>query len=237
LHRQQLQHQQYQPHANLPGLREYISAYCSLLYYYCPCLCSCLAFFVGVILFVVMANLFFNPLEEFGIISPSISMIKSKMELNSQLNKVDHWCLYRSDKNRCDCAAEIGNPLAPKSGASMVLGGPQAYDRALEYNIKLVKENTHPNVAFIGGGLVEAMNGRWMGKSKRSVELTQIQQEYISFQSESNLDTVALGVAGTCFVFTIFCSRFFCAWIGWCAHVCRRASSPVLSFSAKDGWH
>jgi len=142
--------------AAVPPLREYCAAYASLLYYHCPCLCTCAIGLVALAACLALINYTLNPLEEFGRVSPSfsafvLSAINGKADLQTQLRKVDRWCLGSTSPRRSgrktrgeECPCE--DPLTPLPGHLQDAGWQEAFRKN-----KWQTDQHSATVAFLGG--------------------------------------------------------------------------------------
>lgn len=185
---------------------DYLAAYISIMCYYYPNVCSCLAILAVGLIICFLTNLILNPVEEFGVIHHDFTTIRSKYE--TSLAKIDHWCLEGGDTN-CDCE----DPMTPISRMEH-----RSWVEAVQYNHQLVQRYTtptpsdgtgssrpaqtlQPDLVFLGGDIVEEMDGRWMG-AKRSPQLRTLEIMYKNhFHKQpdgAKIDGVALGVAGAC---------------------------------------
>jgi len=183
---------------------DYLAAYISIMCYYYPNVGSCLAILAVVLILFFLANLILNPSEEFGVIHHDFTTIRSKYD--ASVAKIDHWCLEGGDTN-CDCE----DPLTPISRMEHL-----SWVEAVQYNRKLVQHYTtqppldgtgksipsktlEPDVVFLGGDIVEEMDGRWMG-DRRSSQLRTLEimfKNHFHKQPDgAKVDGVALGVAG-----------------------------------------
>jgi lysophospholipase L1-like esterase len=156
-------------------------------------LCGFFSFLIGLFGLLVLTSLVFNPTEQFGIAEGHHhSNIQSKYDLT--MGQIDHWCLEGGDAN---CLCE--DPLIPMSRTehrSWVLAfnknkgmiQPYIQDRLLA---------TELDVAFLGGSIVEEIQGRWMGSSQ-DADLQSLSRLFrANFQgTNSKIQGVALGIAG-----------------------------------------
>jgi len=175
-----------------PSFLNYISAYMSMLCYFYPRLCGTCATVAVILVLLMLANLFLNPTEEFGVIKHDHSDIRSKYDLS--VGMIDHWCL-QGDNDSCRCE----DPLQPLSRAEW-----KAWISTFKMNRKMVKQFADPtlgndlDVAFLGESVIEEMDGRWLGR-ERSPDLVTLQKTFRSHFSKAKgakLNGVALGIAG-----------------------------------------
>jgi hypothetical protein len=173
------------------SILELVCAYCSYTCEYAPRCCL----FLGVVAllapayFLVMA-VFLNPTEHFGVIANDYTGITSRLDLS--IGKVDHWCL-KGDNDSCRCE----DPLQPQARGEFRL-----WTKAHQANVELVQGAVGSarsiDIAFLGGSVVEEMDGRWFGKSRNEKlsQLAQIFDQNFSKEKGGSIDGLALGIAG-----------------------------------------
>lgn len=143
----------------------------SLCCYTFPRCTKCIAILGAFGFISFLANVIFNPTQKMGIMGADYSAIKSAYDLS--LSKVDHWCI-QGDNDSCKCE----DPLEPASRSEF-----KSWNAAHKANKKdvslyrsvygseptaideeLGKPRPPIDVAFLGESVVEAMDGRWLGK-------------------------------------------------------------------------
>ena len=154
-----------------------VSGACQLCCYRCPCLSKCFLFLAVLGVLSYLSNTVFNPTRPQGVMGGDYSAITSAYQLS--LSKVDHWCV-RGDNDSCRCE----DPLEPAPRAEF-----KAWNAAHKANVADVelyravygaepaaidaaggKPRPPIDVAFVGESVVEAMDGRWLGKRVASLE-------------------------------------------------------------------
>ncbi|GAX20241.1 hypothetical protein FisN_15Lh279 [Fistulifera solaris] len=148
-----------------------------LCQYYPKCCAGCTTTFV-VVLGLLLSNLLFTRtppvLDEHAVLQ-----IHSKYDLT--INQVDHWCL-KGGNEHCRCE----DPLQPTGRTEHA-----SWVQAVKANQIMVKNATSAvDLVILGESVVEAMGGRWMGKSRSLKAIGALFQK--TFQQKA----VALGVAG-----------------------------------------
>jgi len=124
---------------------------------------------IGFIAF--LSNTLFSPYQKMGIMGADYSAITSAYDLS--LSKVDHWCI-QGDNDSCKCE----DPLEPNSRSEFKswnaahkanVADVSMYKAVYGENPSAIDESTGKSrppidVAFLGESVVEAMDGRWLGK-------------------------------------------------------------------------
>lgn len=100
----------------------------------------------------------------------------------------------KGDNDSCRCE----DPLDPQPRAEF-----RAWSKAQSTNRELVTElvdagSESPDIAFLGGSVIEEMNGKWFGQTKDDglKGLQTLFQKNFQKDSGADLDAVALGIAG-----------------------------------------
>jgi hypothetical protein len=172
---------------DLNCILDYITTYISLFCYYYPGVCAVFVLILVGGLVMLLTNLMFNPIEHFGVIKNDFSNVRSKYDLT--MGKIDHWCLEGGDQ-KCDCE----DPLVPMSRIEH-----KSWILSFNKNKDTVKElaETELDVAFLGGDIVEEMNGRWMGETQPQLkQMSLIFKNHFSKANGASIEGVALGIAG-----------------------------------------
>ena len=144
---------------------------CRLCMYKFPGLSMCGLFFLFMAFISLLSYTVFNPTMKMGIFGSDYSAIQSAFELS--LKKVDHWCI-QGDSESCKCE----NPLeaTPRSelkswnvAHKANVADVDLYRAVYGEKPSLIDEATGKprppiDVAFVGESVVEAMDGRWLGK-------------------------------------------------------------------------
>ncbi len=158
---------------------DFVISYTIQLCQYYPKCCACCTTTLLVVFGLLLSNLLYTRappvLDEHAVLQ-----IHSKYDLT--INQVDHWCLKGGNEN-CRCEDPL-QPIGRTEHASWV--------QAVKANQQLVKEApADVDIAIVGESVVEAMGGRWMGKSRSSLKAVED-----LFQRTFRHQAVALGVAG-----------------------------------------
>ena len=185
----------------------------------CPRLCKCTMLLSSLCLLGYLSNTIFNPSITTGIMGADYSAIKSAYDLS--LSQVDHWCI-RGDNDSCKCE----DPLEPTPRAEF-----KAWTAAHKANVADVNmyravyggvptkidvstSTVRPSidVAFLGESVVEAMDGRWLGKkivkavntdtsvvqqdNGKKPDIGKVFERFFRKDKGGPLEGVALGIAG-----------------------------------------
>merc|ERR1719221_746152 len=184
----------------------------SLCAYSFPRLSKCLCILLIFGGLALVSNYWFNPIQKMGIFGDDFSVINNAYDLS--LSKVDHWCI-RGDNDSCRCE----DPLQPTSRAEF-----KSWNAAHKANVAEVKfyrtlfgqdptiidENrgkARPSidVAFVGESVVEAMDGRWLGKKisrsrvdgdGRKPDIGKVFEKLFNKDKGGPVEGVALGISG-----------------------------------------
>jgi hypothetical protein len=161
---------------------DFVISYTSMLCQYYPKCCACFTTTLVVVLMLLFRNVLFRPVPTTTVLDEhAILQIHSKYDLT--INQVDHWCL-KGGNEHCRCEDPL-QPVGRTEHASWV--------QAVKANQALVKTAISAvDLAILGESVVEAMGGRWMGKSRSS----QMKAVGALFQRTFRHQAVALGVAG-----------------------------------------
>jgi hypothetical protein len=207
--------------AAAPGLTNPLTCVfgaCRLCAYRCPRLAKCALVLAVFGVAAYFTNVVFNPTRATGVMGADYSAIQSAFELS--LEKVDHWCI-RGDSDSCKCES----PLEPTPRAEF-----RAWNAAHKSNVADVAqyravygaaptavdaETGQPrppiDVAFVGESVVEAMDGRWLGKrmsgitkiaggregqEARKPEIDKLFEKFFRKESGAPVEGVTLGIAG-----------------------------------------
>ncbi|KAL7452349.1 hypothetical protein ACHAWC_004077 [Mediolabrus comicus] len=156
------------------GLMTPLSMICSLISlcsYSFPRLSKCILIIGVFTLLSFIGSTVFNPTIDNHKMGADYSAINSAYELS--LSKVDHWCV-RGDNDSCKCE----NPLEASPRSEFKSWNAAHKANVAEVNLyralfgekpaMIDEEIGHPrskiDVAFLGESVVEAMDGRWLGK-------------------------------------------------------------------------
>mmetsp|Transcript_32825 Transcript_32825/g.67169 ORF Transcript_32825/g.67169 Transcript_32825/m.67169 type:complete len:702 (+) Transcript_32825:152-2257(+) len=197
-----------------------ICGWISLCTYSFPRLSKCLLLLTSFALLSLIASTIFNPTIDNHKMGADYSAINSAYDLS--LSQVDHWCV-RGDNDSCRCE----DPLEPEPRAEF-----KSWNAAHKANVaevslyralfgespqlideELGKARPKIDVAFLGESVVEAMDGRWLGKhiigsSKQKQQQQQQQggknlpminetfEKLFRKDKGGELEGVALGIAG-----------------------------------------
>jgi len=142
-----------------------------LFNYKCPCISKCIMLLMSIGFIAFLSNTLFSPYQKMGIMGADYSAITSAYDLS--LSKVDHWCI-QGDNDSCKCE----DPLEPNSRSEFKswnaahkanVADVSMYKAVYGENPSAIDESTGKSrppidVAFLGESVVEAMDGRWLGK-------------------------------------------------------------------------
>jgi hypothetical protein len=131
--------------------------------------CIMLLSILGVLGF--LSNTIFNSTAPMGIMGADYSAINSAFDLS--LTKVDHWCI-KGDNESCKCE----DPLEPTARSEFKSWSAAHKANVADVNLYRALYGSEPtkidvstgkprpaiDVAFVGESVVEAMDGRWLGK-------------------------------------------------------------------------
>ena len=190
-----------------------------LFCYKCPCLSKCILALMSIGIISFLSYTLFSPYQQMGIMGADYSAITSAYDLS--LSKVDHWCI-QGDNDSCKCE----DPLEPNSRQEF-----KSWNAAHKANVAdvslyrsvygedptMIDEATgkprHPiDVAFLGESVVEAMDGRWLGKrvvrminkrgegeqegNKNKPDIGKVFERMFRKDKGGPVEGVALGIAG-----------------------------------------
>jgi hypothetical protein len=192
-----------------------IGGFFSLCCYSCPRLSKCALILVVLGFVGYLSNTLLNPTKTMGIMGVDYSAIKNHYDLS--LSKVDHWCI-RGDNDSCRCedpleatprsefkawtAAHKAN-VADVSLYRAILGSAPT-----EIEFATGKPRPPIDVAFLGESVVEAMDGRWLGKKivratgekegqeGKKPDIGKVFERFFRKEKGGPLEGVALGIAG-----------------------------------------
>lgn len=168
-------------------------AYASYGIHYAPRVCLTLAIF-GLIVpsYYIIAESFFNPIEHFGDIEHDYSNLNIQSNFDSQLRNIDYWCL-QGDNNSCQC--EDPTQPAPRFEYRRWTNAHAGNVMQIENMIK--QDFPSPDIAFLGGSVIERMDGRWFGNFAEEGGLNDVRNIFEKrFNGKDGaLSAVALGIA------------------------------------------
>ncbi|KAL9189660.1 hypothetical protein ACHAXT_009335 [Thalassiosira profunda] len=156
------------PSMNPCGL---VTGACRLCLYTFPRLCKCALVLAAMGGFTFLLNTVFNPTKQVHQFGADYSAITSAYDLS--LSKVHHWCI-RGDNDSCKCE----DPLEPVPRAEFKSWNAAHKANVADVNLYRAVFGEKPSlidaetgkarppidVAFLGESVVEAMDGRWLGK-------------------------------------------------------------------------
>jgi hypothetical protein len=143
-----------------------------LLSYTCAlCLSSRLSKCIAILFVIGLLSTLMNPTQKTGVMGADYSAIQSAYDLS--LSKVDHWCIS-GDNDSCMCE----DPLEPQHRQEFKSWNAAHKANVAEVNLYRALYGEGPttidvdtgkprpplDVAFLGESVVEAMDGRWLGK-------------------------------------------------------------------------
>lgn len=175
----------------------FIAAYITYTCQYAPRFC----WFISIIALVVptyllVVGVIANPTERFGIVEHDFTSVKSMYDF--AVKDIDHWCL-KGDNDSCQCE----DPLQPSPRSEMRAWTTAHIGNIKQINALMEEDLTRPDIAFMGGSIVEKMDGKWYGL-KNDKRLENIAKEFNKHFSNldggdaggDSLTGVALGIAG-----------------------------------------
>lgn len=193
-----------------------VTASCRLCFYSFPRLAKCLCFLLVLGAIGFISNTLFNPVKPMGKMGGDYSAIKSAYEL--KINQVDHWCI-QGDNESCKCE----DPLEAASRSEFKSWNSAHKANVAEVNMYRTLYGEPPgivdeqrgkprppiDVAFIGESVVEAMDGRWLGKKvvraisrnsegedHKRPDIGKVFEKLFNKENGGPLEGVALGIAG-----------------------------------------
>jgi hypothetical protein len=162
-----------------------------------------------------LSNTIFNPTKTMGIMGADYSAIKKIYDLS--LSKVDHWCI-RGDNDSCRCEDPLEAipraefkawTAAHKANVADVSLYRAIYGSApTKIDVATGKPRPPIDVAFLGESVVEAMDGRWLGKKivratgekegqeGKKPDIGKVFERFFRKEKGGPLEGVALGIAG-----------------------------------------
>ncbi len=174
---------------------------------------------LGLGLLGFLSNTVFNTTAPMGIMGADYSAINSAFDLS--LAKVDHWCI-KGDNESCKCE----DPLEPTARSEFRSWSAAHKANAADVNLYRAMFGSEPtkievstgkprptiDVAFVGESVVEAMDGRWLGKKvvrainsnnekegpeeKQKPDLGKTFERLFRKDKGGPVEGVALGIAG-----------------------------------------
>jgi len=166
-----------------------------------------------------LSNSIFSPTQDMGIMGADYSAITSAYDLS--LSKVHHWCI-QGDNDSCKCE----DPLEANSRSEFKSWNAAHRSNVADVNLyravygaepTMIEEETGKprpplDVAFLGESVVEAMDGRWLGKqvvkalngpdgnegpeARRKPDIGRVFEKLYRKDKGGPVEGVALGIAG-----------------------------------------
>jgi hypothetical protein len=136
---------------------ELLFAYVAYTFEYAPKICWTIGFILLIVpAYLLIMGVLANPTEHFGEIKHDYSTIQSIYDF--KLKDIDHWCL-KGDDSSCRCE----DPLQPAPRSEF-----RAWGTAHGGNVDMIgrleeSDMLSPDIAFLGGSVVEQMDGKWFG--------------------------------------------------------------------------
>ncbi|KAL3822593.1 hypothetical protein ACHAXA_006378 [Cyclostephanos tholiformis] len=187
----------------------------SLCCYSCPRLSKCALILAVIGLVGYLSNSLLNPTRTLGIMGGDYSAVKNAYELS--LSKVDHWCIS-GDNDSCKCE----DPLEATPRAEFKAWTAAHKANVAEVNMYRAPYGSGPtkidvatgkprppiDVAFLGESVVEAMDGRWLGKKivratgdkegqeGKKPDIGKVFERFFRKEKGGPLEGTALGIAG-----------------------------------------
>ena len=208
-----------------------ISGGIRLCCYNFPCLSKCTLAVLALGFIAFLSNTF-SPYQKMGIMGADYSAITSAYDLS--LSKVDHWCI-QGDNDSCKCE----DPLEPNSRAEFKSWNAAHKANVADVNLYRAVYGENPtmidadtgkarppiDVAFLGESVVEAMDGRWLGKrvvkqinkgngadkegeqenAKSKPDIGKVFERMFRKEKGGPVEGVALGIAGDNVSFFLDC--------------------------------
>jgi hypothetical protein len=146
-------------HHSCNSLWALATAYVSYVWEYAPWMCWTLSIFALLIpTYLIITDVFFNKTEHFGEIKNDYSNINSLSNFDLKMKDIGHWCL-KGDNDSCRCE----DPTIPQPRNEF-----RSWSNAHAGNVQLITDMIEqgmdsPEIAFVGGSVVEKMDGRWFG--------------------------------------------------------------------------
>jgi hypothetical protein len=168
------------------------TAYISYVWHYAPCMCWAVSIFALLIpTYLIITDVFFNKTEHFGYIKNDYSNINSLSNFDLKMKDIDHWCL-KGDNDSCRCE----DPTIPqprnefRSWSNAHAGNAQLITDMIEQGM------SSPEIAFLGGSVVEKMDGRWFGDISLTGlnDVANIFDKHFS-RNDGSMTAAALGIA------------------------------------------
>jgi len=136
-----------------------LTSYVTYTWQYAPKICWTLS--ILAILFpsyLIVVDVFFNPTDNFGFISNDYTNINLQSNFDLKMKDIDHWCLKgNNDSCRCEDPTYPAPRNEFRSWSNAHAGNVQLITDMIEQGI------SSPEIAFLGGSVVEKMDGRWFG--------------------------------------------------------------------------
>lgn len=175
----------------------FLFAYATYTCQYAPKLCWTVATIALLVpSYLLIVGVFFNPTEHFGVIEHDFTNVQSQYDFS--IKNIDHWCI-KGDNDSCQCE----DPLEPAPRSEF-----RAWSKSHVGNIQQItdmmeEDLSDPDIAFLGGSIVEKMDGRWYG-SKSDPRLQNVEKIFNKHftnldgdaSGDDSLTGVALGIAG-----------------------------------------
>jgi hypothetical protein len=187
----------------------------SLCCYTCPRLSKCVLVIATLGAVGYLSNSLLNPTREMGIMGGDYSSIKNAYELS--LSRVDHWCIS-GDNESCKCEdpleatprAEFKAWTAAHKANVADVNMYRAPYGSVPTKVDVVTGKPRPpiDVAFLGESVVEAMDGRWLGKKivrptgdkdgqdGKRPDIGKVFERFFRKDKGGPLEGTALGIAG-----------------------------------------
>ena len=141
--------------------------------------------------YFIIVDVFFNPIETFGVIEEDYSNINIQSDFDSAIKKISHWCL-KGDNESCRC----GDPTQPFPRSEYRRWSNAHAGNVMEIQDAIKQDLASPDIAFLGGSVVEKMDGRWWGDitAKGLDEISNVFETHFSGK-DGSMTAVALGIA------------------------------------------
>jgi hypothetical protein len=175
----------------------FVFAYVTYTCQYNPTLCWTLAIFALLIpSYLLIVGVFLNPTEHFGVIEHDFTNVTSKYDL--AIKDIDHWCI-KGDNDSCHCE----DPLQPEPRSELRAWSKSHYGNIQQIIGLMEADLSKPDIAFLGGSIVEKMDGKWFGNKEddRLKKLAKTFNKHFTnldgdALGDHSLTAIALGIAG-----------------------------------------
>mmetsp|Transcript_12535 Transcript_12535/g.35591 ORF Transcript_12535/g.35591 Transcript_12535/m.35591 type:complete len:504 (-) Transcript_12535:11-1522(-) len=141
--------------------------------------------------YYVIVDVFFNPIEHFGEIGHDYSNLNLQSNFDSQMRNIEHWCL-QGDSDSCQCE----DPTQPAPRQEFRRWTNAHAGNVMQIQNMIDQGLASPEIAFLGGSVIEKMDGRWFGdiRNQGLNEVAEIFNKHFDGK-DGSMTAVALGIA------------------------------------------